>query len=60
MARARMTFLDEREQDLIHEQSLKWLAEIGVKVHSPSVLEMLGERGAVKGVQHPDGRKDDD
>jgi trimethylamine:corrinoid methyltransferase-like protein len=42
-----MTFLDEREQDLIHEQSLKWLKEIGVRIHSPSVLEMLGERGAV-------------
>jgi trimethylamine--corrinoid protein Co-methyltransferase len=41
-----MTFLDEREQDLIHEQSLKWLEEIGVKVHSKSVLELLGERGA--------------
>jgi trimethylamine--corrinoid protein Co-methyltransferase len=41
-----MTFLDEREQDLIHERSLKWLAEIGVKVHSKSVLELLGERGA--------------
>ena len=46
MARARMTFLDEREQDLIHEQSLKWLKEIGVKIHSSSVLELLGERGA--------------
>lgn len=46
MARARMTFLDEREQDLIHEQSLKWLKEIGVKINSLSVLEMVGERGA--------------
>jgi trimethylamine--corrinoid protein Co-methyltransferase len=41
-----MTFLDEREQDLIHEQSLKWLKEIGVRIHSLSVLELLGERGA--------------
>jgi trimethylamine--corrinoid protein Co-methyltransferase len=41
-----MTFLDEREQDLIHEQSLKWLKEIGVKIHSLPVLELLGERGA--------------
>lgn len=46
MARARMTFLDEREQDLIHEQSLKWLKQIGVKIHSLPVLELLGERGA--------------
>jgi trimethylamine--corrinoid protein Co-methyltransferase len=46
MARAEMTFLDEREEALIHEQSIKWLREIGVKVHSLSVLELLGERGA--------------
>jgi trimethylamine--corrinoid protein Co-methyltransferase len=46
MARARITFLDEREEALIHEQSLKWLQEIGVKILSPSVLELLGDRGA--------------
>ncbi|HEY5659073.1 MAG TPA: trimethylamine methyltransferase family protein, partial [Myxococcota bacterium] len=46
MARAELTFLSEREQDRIHEQSLRWLREIGVTIHSRSVLELVGERGA--------------
>jgi len=41
-----MTFLNEREEDLIHEQSIKILEEIGVKVHSRSVLKLLEEKGA--------------
>jgi trimethylamine--corrinoid protein Co-methyltransferase len=41
-----MTFLNEREEDLIHEQSIKILEQIGVKVHSQSVLKLLEEKGA--------------
>ena len=50
MARVEMTFLNEREEDLIHEQSIKILEEIGVKVHSRSVLKLLEEKGAA--VEH--------
>jgi trimethylamine--corrinoid protein Co-methyltransferase len=46
MARVEMTFLNKREEDLIHEQSIKILEEIGVKVHSRSVLKLLEEKGA--------------
>jgi len=41
-----MTFMNEREEALIHEQSIKILEEIGVKIHSRSVLELLEEKGA--------------
>jgi len=46
MAVARTTFLDKGEEDLIHAQSLKTLNEIGVMIHSESVLEMLEKSGA--------------
>jgi len=46
MARVEMTFMNEREETLIHEQSIKILEQIGVKVHSRSVLELLEEKGA--------------
>ncbi len=46
MARAEMTFLNEQEESLIHEQSIKILEQIGVKVHSRSVLKLLEEKGA--------------
>jgi trimethylamine--corrinoid protein Co-methyltransferase len=46
MARAEMTFLNRQEEDLIHEQSIQCLAEIGVGVRSQSVLKLLGEKGA--------------
>jgi trimethylamine--corrinoid protein Co-methyltransferase len=46
MARARMTFLNEQEENLIHQQSIKILERIGVKVHSRSVLQLLEEKGA--------------
>jgi len=41
-----MKFLEKDEEDLIHEQSLKCLNEIGVMVHSESVLKMLAGAGA--------------
>ena len=46
MARAELIFLNEREKDLIHEQSIKTLEKIGVKIHSRSVLQLLEEKGA--------------
>jgi len=46
MAVARMKFLDGDEEDLIHEQSIKTLNEIGVLVRSPSVLKILEGTGA--------------
>jgi len=46
MARARLKFLDKDEEDLVHEQSLKSLNEIGVMIHSLSVLKLLEDAGA--------------
>jgi trimethylamine--corrinoid protein Co-methyltransferase len=46
MARVRTYFLDRQEIDLIHSQSLTSLQEIGIKVHSKPVLEMLEKNGA--------------
>jgi trimethylamine--corrinoid protein Co-methyltransferase len=47
MARAKMITMDQKEEDLIHELSIKCLNEIGVCVHSDKVLKMLEENGAV-------------
>ncbi len=46
MANAKMTFLNQSEIALIHTQSIRALQEIGIKVHSPNVLKMLGKKGA--------------
>jgi trimethylamine--corrinoid protein Co-methyltransferase len=46
MARAELIFLNEREENLIHEQSITTLEKIGVKIHSRSVLQLLEEKGA--------------
>ncbi len=46
LAVLRTKFLDRSEETLIHEQSLKSLQEIGVLIHSPSVLAMLKDAGA--------------
>ena len=46
MARAELTFLNEREEALIHEQSIETLETIGVRVQSQSVLKLLEEKGA--------------
>ena len=46
MAAARLKFLDKREEDFVHEQSLKCLREIGVLVRSPKVLKTLQSAGA--------------
>jgi len=46
MAVLRTRFLERGEEDLIHEQSLKSLREIGVMIHSEPVLKMLEAAGA--------------
>lgn len=46
MAVIRMKILDKSEEDIVHEQSLKSLNEIGVLVRSESVLKLLDESGA--------------
>jgi len=42
-----MITMDQKEEDLIHEMSIKCLNEIGVCIHSEKVLKMLEENGAV-------------
>ena len=46
MARIKTEFLNQREIDLIHDQSLQCLREIGINVHSIPVLELLEKNGA--------------
>jgi trimethylamine--corrinoid protein Co-methyltransferase len=46
MAQAKTVFLTQQEMDLIHAQSVKSLGEIGIKVHSKPVLEILEKNGA--------------
>jgi len=41
-----MKFLDRDEEDLIHQQSIKSLSEIGVLVRSEKVLDLLERSGA--------------
>jgi len=47
MARVRTSFLDQHEIDLIHAQSVRCLEEMGIKVNSESILELLEKSGAV-------------
>jgi len=46
LAVARLRFLDKKEEDFVHEQSIKSLKEIGVLVRSQSVLKTLANAGA--------------
>ena len=46
MANAKMTFLSQSEIELVHAQSIRALEEIGIKVHSAPVLELLKAKGA--------------
>jgi trimethylamine--corrinoid protein Co-methyltransferase len=46
MAKAKTVFLNQQEMDLIHAQSIKSLQEIGIKVHSKPVLEILEKNTA--------------
>jgi len=45
MAVARLKFLDKDEENLVHEKSIECLDELGVAIHSPSVLKMLEDNG---------------
>lgn len=46
MGRSRMQVLDRDEIEQVHQASLRILSEVGVKVDSPSVREMLVKGGA--------------
>lgn len=46
MALARMKLLDKNEEDIIHEQSLRCLREVGMLVRSPLVRKLLKDAGA--------------
>jgi trimethylamine--corrinoid protein Co-methyltransferase len=42
----RFGFMERQEEDTIHTQSIECLERIGVRIHSLSVLKMLGDAGA--------------
>ena len=46
MAIARLKFLSKDEEEIVHEQSLKSLAKLGIMVKNARVLKMLGDAGA--------------
>ncbi len=46
MAIAQLKFLSKDEEGIVHEQSLKSLATLGVNVKNDKVLKMLGDAGA--------------
>ena len=39
--------MNQQEMDLIHNQSIKSLQEMGIKIHSKPVLEILEKNGVV-------------
>jgi trimethylamine--corrinoid protein Co-methyltransferase len=46
VARPRLTYLSRDDQDFIHEQAVRVLAEIGIGYNSPEAVELLAEAGA--------------
>ena len=46
MAVLSLRFLDPSEEELVHAESVRCLGEMGVRVHSPTVLGMLEATGA--------------
>jgi len=46
MSKVNMRVLSKEDVDLIHSSSLKILAEVGVKIESPSVVGLMREAGA--------------
>jgi trimethylamine--corrinoid protein Co-methyltransferase len=46
MANLRTVFLSKSEEDLIHDKSIECLQDVGVRVDSESVLELLEKAGA--------------
>ena len=47
MARAVLNPLTREEEDAMHEEAIKILEQVGIKVLSPPVLQMLEEHGAM-------------
>lgn len=47
MAKSVLKFLEKEEEELVHAQSIRVLEEIGVMIHSETVLDMLGAAGAM-------------
>ena len=41
MARARATYLSEREKDFLHEKTLEVLAKVGVAYNTPQAIDLL-------------------
>ena len=46
MAHLKSVFLSKSEEDLIHDQSVECLKDVGIRVDSESVLELLEKEGA--------------
>ena len=46
MARARATYLSEREKDLLHEKTLEVFEKVGVAYKTPQAIELLASAGA--------------
>lgn len=46
MSKATMSVLAKNEIELVHESSLRILSEVGVKIESPSALDLLRKTGA--------------
>ncbi|MFY9606920.1 MAG: trimethylamine methyltransferase family protein, partial [Thermoplasmata archaeon] len=46
MTKAMMKVLSKDEIGLLHQSSLRILSEVGVKIDSPSVVELLRKAGA--------------
>ncbi len=52
MAYLKTVILSKSEEDLIHEQSVECLKEVGIRVDSESVLELLAEKGAYENIKN--------
>ena len=46
MARARATYLSEREKDFLHEKTLEVLEKVGVAYNTPAAIDLLAAAGA--------------
>lgn len=46
MAKARITYLSEREKEFVHEKTLEVLEHVGVAYNSPTAIDVLEEAGA--------------
>lgn len=46
MARARATYLSEREKDFLHEKTLEVLEKVGVAYNTPQAIDLLASAGA--------------